>query len=44
MQVIIEDYVHGELAKLALIMLNTFFTIAVGLAAAYAIFKLSSGV
>jgi succinate dehydrogenase / fumarate reductase membrane anchor subunit len=27
MQVIIEDYVHGELAKLGLLMLNTFFSI-----------------
>lgn len=44
MQVIIEDYVHEETAKLALIMLNTFFAIAVGLASAYAIFKLSFGV
>ena len=30
MQVIIEDYVHGETAKIALLMLNTFFSIAVG--------------
>jgi succinate dehydrogenase / fumarate reductase membrane anchor subunit len=44
MQVIIEDYIQGEIAKLTLLMLNTFFTIAVGLAAAYAIFKLSFGV
>jgi succinate dehydrogenase membrane anchor subunit len=44
MQVIIEDYVHDEIAKLALIMLNTFFSIAVALASAYAIFKLSFGV
>lgn len=44
MQVIIEDYVHDEIAKLALIMLNTFFSIAIGLACAYAIFKLSFGV
>jgi len=44
MQVVIEDYVHGELAKFALVMLNTFFVIAVGLAAAYAILKLSFGV
>jgi succinate dehydrogenase / fumarate reductase membrane anchor subunit len=43
MQVIIEDYVHGDVSKLALIMLNTFFTIAVGLVAAYAILKLSFG-
>jgi len=44
MQVIIEDYVHDEIMKLALIMLNIFFAIAVGLASAYAIFKLSFGV
>jgi succinate dehydrogenase / fumarate reductase, membrane anchor subunit len=44
MQVIIEDYVHNEVARLALVMLNTFFAIAVGLGAAYAIFKLSFGV
>ena len=29
MQVIIEDYVHDEFAKLTLIMANTFFTIAI---------------
>ena len=44
MQVIIEDYVHDETAKLILIMANTFFTIAVALASAYGIFKLSFGV
>jgi succinate dehydrogenase / fumarate reductase membrane anchor subunit len=44
MQVIIEDYVHGELLKMLLLMLNTFFTIAVGLASAYGLFKLSFGV
>jgi succinate dehydrogenase / fumarate reductase membrane anchor subunit len=43
MQVIIEDYVQMS-AKLALIMLNTFFAVAVALASAYAIFKLSFGV
>ena len=41
--VIIEDYVHDESAKLALLMANTFFTIVVGLAAAYGILKLSFG-
>ena len=30
MQVIIEDYVHGEGSKLVLLMLNTFFTVVVG--------------
>ena len=43
MQVIIEDYVHGEGAKLAILVLNTFFTIMVGLACVYAIIKLSLG-
>ncbi len=44
MQVIIEDYVHGERNKILLLMLNTFYAIAVGLASAFAIFKLSFGV
>jgi succinate dehydrogenase / fumarate reductase, membrane anchor subunit len=44
MQVIIEDYVHDEIPKLIMIMANTFFCIAVGLASAYGIFKLSFGV
>jgi succinate dehydrogenase / fumarate reductase membrane anchor subunit len=44
MQVVIEDYVHDELAKLVLIMANSFFCIAVGLASAYGILKLSFGV
>jgi succinate dehydrogenase / fumarate reductase membrane anchor subunit len=44
MQVVIEDYVHSEKLKLASIMLNNFFSIAVALASIYAILKLSSGV
>jgi len=44
MQVIIEDYVHAELHKFILVMLNTFFAVAVALASAYAVFKLSFGV
>ena len=44
MQVVIEDYVQGEKLKLASIMANNFFSIAVALASVYAIFKLSSGV
>jgi succinate dehydrogenase / fumarate reductase membrane anchor subunit len=44
MQVVIEDYVHNEKLKLASIMANNFFSIAVALAAIYAIIKLSSGV
>jgi len=41
MQVIIEDYVHDEGLKLILLMANTFFAIAVGLASAFAILTLS---
>ena len=44
MQVVIEDYVHGEKVKLAAIMANNFFSVAVALASIYAILKLSSGV
>ena len=44
MQVIIEDYVHDERAKYALLILNTFYTFAAGFAAVYAILKLSFGV
>jgi succinate dehydrogenase / fumarate reductase membrane anchor subunit len=44
MQVIIEDYVHDESTKLTLIMANTFFAIAVALASAFGILKLSFGV
>ncbi len=44
MQVIIEDYVHDESTKIILIMGNTFFAIAVALASAYGILKLSFGV
>jgi len=43
MRVIIEDYVHTELRKIALLMINTFFTLAVGIAAAYAILKINFG-
>jgi succinate dehydrogenase / fumarate reductase, membrane anchor subunit len=43
MQVIIEDYVHTELKKIVLLMANTFFTLAVGIAAVYAILKINFG-
>ena len=43
MRVIIEDYVHTELRKIALLMINTFFTLTVGIAAAYAILKINFG-
>jgi succinate dehydrogenase / fumarate reductase membrane anchor subunit len=41
MQVIIEDYVHGEIGKLLLLAANTFFSAAVGLTCVYAVLKLS---
>jgi succinate dehydrogenase membrane anchor subunit len=44
MQEIIEDYVHADVLKLALLAANTFFAIAVGFASAFAILKLSFGV
>ena len=44
MQVVIEDYIHGEKTKLACVMANNFFCIAVALASVYAILKISSGV
>ncbi|MGA0533200.1 succinate dehydrogenase, hydrophobic membrane anchor protein [Hansschlegelia sp. KR7-227] len=44
MQVIIEDYVHDELLKILALMANTFFAIVVGLAAAFALLKISFGV
>lgn len=43
MQVIIEDYVHGEAMKFALLILNTFFAVAVGLASAFALLKMAFG-
>ena len=41
MQVIIEDYVHDEAPSSFLLMANTFFAVAVGLASAFAILMLS---
>ena len=43
MQVIIEDYIHGEGSKVVLLMLNTFFSIAVGLASVFAVLKINFG-
>ena len=43
MQTIIEDYVHGEGAKVALLILNTFISLFVGVASAFALLKLSLG-
>lgn len=43
MQVIIEDYVHAEGIKLVCLILNTFFTAAVGIASIFALLKLAFG-
>jgi succinate dehydrogenase / fumarate reductase membrane anchor subunit len=43
MQVIIEDYIHGEGAKVLLLMLNTFFAVTVALASVFAVLKISFG-
>jgi succinate dehydrogenase / fumarate reductase, membrane anchor subunit len=44
MQVIIEDYVHDDFAKFTMLIANTFFSVVVALASAFAILKLSFGV
>jgi len=44
MQVIIEDYVHDEAAKYALLIANAFFAAVVGFSSIYALLKLSFGV
>ncbi len=44
MKEIIEDYVHEEPARIILLMANMFYTLAVALAAAYGILRLSFGV
>ena len=43
LQVVIEDYIHAPGTKLAALLLNTFFTAAMGVAALYAILKMSFG-
>lgn len=43
MQTVIEDYIHAEGPKVALLMLNTFFAIAVGATCILAVLKLSFG-
>ncbi len=43
MQVIIEDYVHAEGWKMAVLLANTVFTYAVGAVAFYALAKLTFG-
>ncbi len=43
MQIIIEDYIHHDGLKMTAMVANTFFSIAIGLCAAFAILKLNFG-
>lgn len=43
MQTVIEDYIHGEGLKIVLLMLNTFFAIAISVTCILAVLKLSFG-
>ncbi len=43
MQIVIEDYVHGEGMKMLLLLANTFFTLVVAAVAIFAVLKLSFG-
>lgn len=43
LQVVIEDYVHSEGLKIAALLLNTFFCLVVGVAAAFAVLKIAFG-
>lgn len=43
MQVIIEDYIYGEMAKAVLLTLNWLFSWGVGLVALFAVLKLAFG-
>jgi len=41
MQVVIEDYIHHELTKIALLMLNMFFAILIGGLCLFALLKIA---
>ncbi|MCZ4289673.1 succinate dehydrogenase, hydrophobic membrane anchor protein [Hoeflea alexandrii] len=43
MQVVIEDYIHAEGMKVSLLILNTFFSIAIGAVSVFAVLKLGFG-
>ena len=40
-QVVIEDYIHGEKVKLLCLMLNRFFALGIGFAAGFALLKIA---
>ena len=43
MQIVIEDYVHGEAAKMLLLLGNTLFAVAIAVISIFAVLKLSFG-
>jgi succinate dehydrogenase / fumarate reductase membrane anchor subunit len=43
LQVVIEDYVHTDHTKYALLLINTFFAVLMAVAGLYAILKMSIG-
>ena len=43
MQIVIEDYVHGKGAKIAALIANTFFAVAIAAAGLFAILKVGFG-
>lgn len=43
MQAVIEDYIHNELLKTALLMLNIFYPVVAGMVSSLAILKLAFG-
>ena len=43
MREIIEDYVHSEGTKLAMLVLNTFFSVAIGAISVFALLKMAFG-
>ncbi len=43
LQAVIEDYIHNELLKVVLLMINVFYPVAAGLVSTFAILKLAFG-
>jgi succinate dehydrogenase / fumarate reductase, membrane anchor subunit len=41
LQIVIEDYVHGEFTKLLAIVVNNFFTLIIGVSCALAVLKIA---
>jgi succinate dehydrogenase / fumarate reductase membrane anchor subunit len=43
MQTILEDYVHGELAKVVAVIANNFITVGVGVVVVFSVLKIAFG-